>query len=458
MHKTLLQYLRVYFRISDGLALNFSFFVGIILRFGPESFWVFKTYNYLVFLLFFNVAWLLSARFVGIYSVKVLNYNKYRILLRIIAFLLLNLLLVSAFNGVIKTYYSRLFIVYTYLAALVLIPFFRYLAKKLLIAYRKKNELGSLVFILGSTEHIEAIEREIQAKNDLQLTEVITFKTEDKISLERLKEIITTNLEKGRVVNELYVSLNQLAADEMQNILAYCESNLMRLRLIPNINFSTGRSIELVEHGQYQVIGFPLTPLDDPANRMVKRIFDLLFSSLFLVLIASWLFPIIAIFIKMSSRGPVFFIQKRSGINNVEFDCFKFRTMRENNESDVKQATQNDPRITKIGHFLRKTSLDETPQFINVLLGDMSVVGPRPHMLKHTEEYSKIVENFMQRQAIKPGITGLAQSKGYRGEIQDNFMLINRIKLDNFYVENWSLAFDIRIILLTITSLFKKHL
>jgi putative colanic acid biosynthesis UDP-glucose lipid carrier transferase len=365
--------------------------------------------------------------------------------------------MVTALNGALKTYYSRLLIFYLYGSAFVLMPFFRYVFKRILISYRKKNELNSFVLIIAGELKIKQLTNEILGLEEDELVTVNGIEKNESLSLEEILKLIEPYV-LGNKLTELYLSLNILNPNEANELLKYCESNLIRLRLIPAFTESTLRSVELVNLGESQVLGFPLSPLDDPANKMVKRAFDLAFSLLFLVLIGSWLFPILAMLIKLGSKGPVFFVQKRSGINNVQFNCLKFRTMRQNAESDKLQATQNDPRITGVGRFLRRTSLDETPQFINVLKGEMSVVGPRPHMLKHTEEYAQVVGNFMQRHAIKPGITGLAQVKGYRGEIQNKFMLTNRIKFDTFYVENWSLAFDFRIIFLTVGSLFKKHL
>jgi len=182
-----------------------------------------------------------------------------------------------------------------------------------------------------------------------------------------------------------------------------------------------------------------------------------LFSSFIILAVFSWLLPILAIIIKLTSKGPVFFKQKRTGLGNREFICWKFRSMTVNDNSDTVQATKGDIRITKVGHFLRRSSLDEFPQFINVLKGEMSIVGPRPHMLKHTEEYSQLIGNFMNRHAIKPGITGLAQVKGYRGEIDDSHLLTNRVRLDRFYVNNWSLYMDLKIVFFTIFGVFKDH-
>ena len=169
----------------------------------------------------------------------------------------------------------------------------------------------------------------------------------------------------------------------------------------------------------------------------------------------TWLYPIIAILIKLSSKGPVLFKQARSGVGNIEFMCYKFRSMTESAEADIKQASIGDTRITKLGAFLRKSSLDEFPQFINVFMGDMSIVGPRPHMLLHTEEYSALINKYMVRQLVKPGITGAAQVRGYRGETKELKDMEGRVRLDVWYIENWSLSVDINIILLTVWNIFK---
>ena len=169
----------------------------------------------------------------------------------------------------------------------------------------------------------------------------------------------------------------------------------------------------------------------------------------------TWLVPIIGLLIKLSSKGPIFFKQTRSGLDNKEFTCIKFRSMTLNKMSDLKQATKNDPRTTKIGSFLRRTSLDEMPQFFNVLMGDMSVVGPRPHMLKHTKDYADIIDGYMVRQLVFPGITGSAQVNGFRGETKSVEDMKNRVKYDVWYLENWTLLLDIKLIFLTIINLIK---
>ena len=188
----------------------------------------------------------------------------------------------------------------------------------------------------------------------------------------------------------------------------------------------------------------------------VKRIMDLTISAIFILLVMSWLTPIIALLIKLTSKGPVFFIQKRTGYMGVEFNCFKFRTMHVNDEADIKQVSINDSRITPIGKFLRITHLDETPQFFNILLGEMSVVGPRPHMLYHTRYYSEVIPYYNLRLEVHPGMTGMAQIKDYIGEISGERELRKRIQWDIYYMKNRSIWLDINILFNTAVSVFRK--
>lgn len=197
-------------------------------------------------------------------------------------------------------------------------------------------------------------------------------------------------------------------------------------------------------------------PLEYFSNALIKRCFDIIFSLLILLGICSWLFPIIAILIKLDSRGSIFFKQKRYGHNHTIFDCYKFRTMRENPDCGTKITQENDQRITKIGKILRKTSLDELPQFINVLFGQMSVVGPRPHMLSVDDEYKPKINRYFVRSLVKPGITGLAQVSGLRGDKGNrDLQMKKRIIADSFYVKNWSLSLDFIIIMKTLVLMLK---
>jgi len=184
-------------------------------------------------------------------------------------------------------------------------------------------------------------------------------------------------------------------------------------------------------------------------NEFFKRIFDIIFSLLVIIFVFSWLYPILALLIKLESPGPIFFVQVRTGQNNTHFKCYKFRSMRINGDADKKQATRNDHRVTRIGAFLRKTSLDELPQFFNVLIGNMSTVGPRPHMISHTEKYARETHQFEKRQILRPGITGWAQINGLRGEIHNHETILKRIDADVWYLANRSFILDLKIIILT---------
>ncbi len=210
------------------------------------------------------------------------------------------------------------------------------------------------------------------------------------------------------------------------------------------------KSISIDSPGYVSFVILPRKqPLEKWFNQIIKRTFDIVFSLFMIVCIFSWLFPIIALLVKLSSPGPIFFKQMRSGKDNKSFWCWKFRSMRVNVDADSIQATKNDDRITPVGMILRKTNMDELPQFFNVLRGDMSVVGPRPHMLKHTEHYSRIIDEYMARHFIKPGITGFAQINGYRGETQDPLLMKKRVQCDVWYIENWSFFHDLKIIAMT---------
>lgn len=236
-------------------------------------------------------------------------------------------------------------------------------------------------------------------------------------------------------------------------LLTQCNETGLRIRYVLMKGFwsnqsYTGRKIN--SSRLFEMFNPQEIPLDKLTFRFVKRLFDILFSLLVIVLIFSWLFPIIILLIKLDSKGPLFFKQKRTGINNKTFTCLKFRTMTVNDESDSKQAQVNDSRITSIGKFLRRSNIDELPQFINVFLGNMSVVGPRPHMLKHTQQYSELIRHYKVRHFVKPGITGWAQVNGYRGLTDEVWKMEKRVEYDMEYLENWDLMCDIKIIFMTL--------
>lgn len=252
-------------------------------------------------------------------------------------------------------------------------------------------------------------------------------------------------------VDEVFYTLSGENEHDMLRVVKVTDDNMVQFHYVPKISPYVARRFELTGVGGLPVLTPLVNPLGRPVNRLIKRSFDLLFSSVALILSPIVFIPV-AIAVKVSSPGPVFFKQKRTGYKGREFNCLKFRTMRVNADADTRQATGNDPRKTKVGDFLRRTSLDELPQFINVWLGDMSIVGPRPHMLAHTRQYSELIDRYMIRHMVKPGITGWAQVCGYRGNTDELWKMQGRVDRDVWYIEHWSFMLDMKIIIKTVVN------
>ena len=257
-------------------------------------------------------------------------------------------------------------------------------------------------------------------------------------------------------INEIYGYFPKEQHDTINMMSKFCDNHLIRFYYIPAINVFKGNMAITFMEG-IPVIARREEPLRKDSNKLAKRIFDIIFSSFVLLLIFPWIFIFVSVMIKIQSPGPIFFLQERTGLDGKIFKCIKFRSMKVNNDADEIQATKNDPRKFPFGDFMRKTNIDELPQFINVFLCDMSVVGPRPHMLKHTAEYSKLINHFMVRHFAKPGITGLAQVSGFRGETRYIDQMEGRVKKDIEYIENWTFLLDLKIIVKTVTNMFGKE-
>ena len=240
-------------------------------------------------------------------------------------------------------------------------------------------------------------------------------------------------------------------SDSLTKVVKICDDHVSDFYYVPQLPRTLTRSMEFHNIGPLPVLAMRRNPLQSVLNRAVKRGFDIVFSSVFLIFYPLIYIPV-AIAIKITSPGPVYFRQERTGYLGKSFKCLKFRTMRVNADADSRQATHNNPRKTRIGDFLRRTSIDELPQFINVLRGDMSVVGPRPHMLKHTELYTRLVDSYMVRHAVKPGITGWAQVNGYRGITDELWKMERRVEHDVWYIENWTLLLDLKIVARTVIN------
>ena len=255
-------------------------------------------------------------------------------------------------------------------------------------------------------------------------------------------------------IDEIYCSLNEISNEKLKELVEFADENNKTIKFIPDSKEIYSKNLKIDYYELFPVLSLQKTLLHEPIIKAIKRGFDIVFSLIVIVFLLLWLMPILAILIKLESKGPVFFKQGRPGLDEEEFFCYKFRSMQVNITTE-REASKNDPRVTKMGKFMRKTSIDELPQFLNVLLGDMSVVGPRPHLWSQNKAYANKIKKYMVRHYVKPGITGLAQVKGYRGEIETDEDMINRIKLDVFYIENWSIIMDLKIIIQTVINIFK---
>lgn len=336
----------------------------------------------------------------------------------------------------------------------------RFLFMTIIMNLRKNLRTFKKVMLLGNSRGMQQLNVFFQKHGETGYEVSTLIDNENELSeLSGNNKAIVNRLQqiqKAQDLDEIFCCLKSFTNEDIQEIANFCDEHFIRLRIVPDYSsLLINKPIYTNRYGTVNVIEFYFESLEIMHNRVIKRVFDFMFSLFALIILSPLMFIIIPILIKLSSRGPVFFVQERSGKNNKPFNCFKYRTMRVNMDANKIQATKDDPRITKIGSILRKTSMDELPQFINVLLGSMSIVGPRPHMLYHTESYKHIANEFMMRHAIKPGITGWAQINGYRGEIKNERDIKNRVDYDLYYLENWSLYFDIKIIFLTVYYVIK---
>lgn len=384
------------------------------------------------------------------------------ILFRTIKKLLIHAALISIFVVYLKyTDISRLRLCYFYLIFFLLLMFSRYCSMKLLKYIRAKGYNFKTFIVVGANESGEKI-RKILAKDLTYGYKFLGF-FDDNIDttivdsysvlggFDDIPQFVTE-----KKIDEMYVALHIDNIEIINELTRICEQNMIRIKFIPDFQLYTKSSkVEVAFYENTPVLMFRTEPLELVVNRLAKKAFDIVFSAAVILLIFPWLFPIIMLIIKIESPGPIFFKQERSGRDNRTFMCFKFRSMYVNGLAHKKQAEKGDRRITKFGAFIRKTSIDELPQFFNVFYGDMSVVGPRPHMVNLAKEYSDLINNYLVRQYAKPGITGWAQVNGFRGETKVLSDMESRVEYDIWYIENWSLLLDVKIIVKTIINIFK---
>ncbi len=327
-------------------------------------------------------------------------------------------------------------------------------------SYRRKGNNFRTVAILGFNTKVEQLIHKILLvpENGYKIESIFSNEAPSKslaLFHKGNEDELIPFLETHKV-DELFISLPPSKSYLLNTFISYADNHLIRVHVMPNFSGYLFQKFYISYINNIALLCLRDEPLESLSNRIIKRLFDVVFSLLVLIFIGIWLFPLLAILIKLDSKGPVFFSQMRSGKVGEAFKCYKFRSMTVNKEAEVKQATKNDARVTSIGKILRKTSLDELPQFYNVLLGNMSVVGPRPHMLAHTEKYKDLVAKFMVRHFAKPGITGWAQVTGFRGETKKVQDMANRAEADIWYIENWTVLLDLKIIVLTVWQIIFK--
>ena len=402
--------------------------------------------NLLYFFIYISSSWIVSTLLSEFYEVY--RYTRVTKILGLIAKqTILFLLLVFAFFG----FYNELSIQsirilkYIFLA-MSFIAIAKFSIYFLLKEYRKvfKGNLRKVV-IVGLNKKTDQLRKYFNDNPDYGYQLVTIFDLKQFQNIEEIIKHISEN-----EVDEIYSSIAELNNKELTSLIDFADNNLKILKFLPDNKEIYSKKLDFTYYDFLPILSMRRIPTDEPINLFVKRIFDVIFSLVVIIGVLSWLTPILGLIIKMESKGPIFFKQKRNGLDYKEFYCYKFRSMRPNPEAHLYQIQKNDPRVTRIGKIIRKTSIDELPQFINVLKGNMSVVGPRPHMVSHTHMYAEKIDKFMVRHFIKPGITGLAQVSGFRGEVEDDNFIINRVKYDIFYLENWSLLMDLKIVVKTV--------
>ncbi len=432
----------------SGFLRPISYAIDLVIINGLAFYFFGNTIQHLTFFFFISFGWI-------ILSLKSNFYEVYRFthVTNILSVLgkqsVIFFLMVFAFFG----FYSELKtdplqITRYVLLVMLAIGFVKFTIFFLLKKYRKV--LGGNVrnvVIIGLNQKTDQLRKFFTDRPEYgyQLQKTFNISGESSVNIESCFDYIMNNN-----IDEIYSSVAELDNDNLIKLIDFADNNLKILKFLPDNKEIYTKKLDFAYYGVLPIVALRKIPMDEPYNKFIKRSFDIVLSITIIVGVLSWLTPILGLLIKLESKGPVFFKQKRNGLDYKEFFCYKFRSMTPNPDAHLYQATKGDERITRVGRVIRKTSMDELPQFINVLKGEMSVVGPRPHMVSHTHMYAERIDKFMVRHFIKPGITGLAQVSGFRGEVENESDIINRVKYDIFYLENWSLFLDFKIVFQTI--------
>jgi len=456
MNRRFIRFLQASIAGLDLLTLNLAVTLTLVFipRIVPEL-----VNSYFRFWLFLNTSWLVLCWISAIYneyhimSFEIFAKKSMRVYILWLAVIMMYLFFLR------QTELSRIFIISVLVLSGVFLLINRFIYLLLRHYFRHGEHLSRKVIILGYNDMAKKLAMYLEEES--LNTQIMGFCEEEDNVNELSTYPILSNISnaimisKKMEINEIYSTISPEQEKIVYDLIKQADQECIRFKIIPDLSFFIKQPVHINYLRDMPVLSMRSEPLDDVSSRGRKRFFDLVVSFLVIVFILSWLIPLLGIIIWFESKGPIFFAQQRTGRDNKTFNCLKFRSMKVNSEANTKQAQRNDDRLTRIGKFMRRTSLDEFPQFINVFKGEMSIVGPRPHMLRHTEDYSKIMGQYMVRQFLKPGVTGWAQVHGYRGEIKDDEQLRKRIEHDIWYMENWSIWLDMRIMFLTVYRTIK---
>lgn len=453
--------------VGDIVILNISFLIGHFWAFWGQPLLLFSE-MYLQLWIYLNLIYFISAQLSGTFDMY-RNTRFFTLLSSLVRLFFFQIVLAFSYIVVFKDLnntfrISRELLMITYLSSFFMTILWRFGFIKTVRFYRSKGFNNRTVLIIGAGVSAQEFKKMLEHRMEYGYKFLGFFEDNPEKYSEEVKKHILGNIKDAKEyalkndIDEIFCALPYEEEAKIRDLVQFGDENLVRVKIVPDMTRFLSNHLNKIEidyYGQIPVMTLRPEPLESFVNRFIKRGFDIIFSLFAILFILSWLIPVIALIIKLTSKGPVFFIQRRSGFMRNTFEVIKFRTMYLNEKANELQATRNDTRITPVGKFLRKYNLDELPQFINVFLGQMSVIGPRPHMLKHTHEYSKIIDKFMVRHLIKPGITGWAQVNGYRGETKNYESMEDRVKADVWYIENWSFALDIKIIIMTIVNMIR---
>ncbi|WP_374442543.1 exopolysaccharide biosynthesis polyprenyl glycosylphosphotransferase [Epilithonimonas sp.] len=453
----LFRHLSRIFLLTDYFVINVLLYLNSINFFSIQKSRLFNI-DYSVQFIIINFSWFFITQFTKLYSRDALRDSSLQFnaltksFFLFILFFLIYLFLVFSENINYEEFSLYFF--------LVGISFFT--IRFILFLYRKKNrfKIGRKLYnyntvLIGESHYSKLLLSNRDLRRDLGIRE--SYFIDEEYREDKNSKNITQffkDLDRFHINNIVFCD-DRIDMDLYQKIIDIAEHKMIRIYMVPDFknNHLASYYVDIIHDVPF--LKLIKEPLSNPRKQFLKRAFDVLFSLGITVFLLSWLIPIVAIIIKLESKGPVFFLQKRSGLKNEPFSCIKFRSMTVNEIADLQIAKKNDARVTKFGAFMRKTSIDELPQFFNVLVGDMSIVGPRPHMLSQTEQYSKITKKYMTRHIVKPGITGWAQVMGSRGEIFSDRDMQKRIEKDIWYIQHWSFFLDLKIIFLTFYNIVK---